>query len=145
MAFLPQSPHKTDPSSSSIGTTEEQGYTKSQAMRSPQPSTAKAAMSWTQRIWMAGNYANAEEICRVFCRRGMCVSIAPMNYIYTGGEESGFCVTLINYPRFPKEPVELKDIAFELAMNLMNGLHQQSFTIEGPEETLFFSVRPEDT
>ena len=105
----------------------------------------KAASTWTHRIWMAGNYANAEEICRTFCERGMCVSIQSINYIYTGGEESGFCVTLINYARFPKDPLSLKDLAFELAMLLMEGLHQQSFSIEGPEETLFFSKRPEDT
>jgi len=104
----------------------------------------EAAKSFTQRIWMAGNYANAEEICRCFCERGMCISISPANYIYTGGEESGFVVTLINYARFTKFPVELKDIAFELAMDLCVGLHQQSFTIEGPEETLFFSSRPEN-
>ncbi|AHX00991.1 hypothetical protein HL13_gp30 [Dinoroseobacter phage DFL12phi1] len=105
---------------------------------------SKAAKSYTQRIWMAGNYANAEEICRTFCEQGMCVSISPANYIYTGGEEAGFVVTLINYARFPKDPVSLKDLAFSLAMDLMNGLHQQSFSIEGPEETLFFSKRPED-
>jgi len=74
----------------------------------------------------------------------MCVSISPANYIYTGGEEAGFVVTLINYARFPKDPVSLKDLAFSLAMDLMNGLHQQSFSIERPEETLFFSKRPED-
>lgn len=106
--------------------------------------TGKAAQSFTIRIWMAGNYANAEEVCRSFCEQGMCVSICPMNYIYTGGEESGFCVTLINYPRFPKEPVKLKEIAFDLAMLLMDRLHQQSFSIEHPDETLFFSKRPED-
>lgn len=105
---------------------------------------SKAAQTFTQRIWMAGNYANAEEICRTFCEQGMCVSIHPTNYIYTGGEESGFCITLINYARFPKDPISLKDLAFSLAMDLMEGLHQQSFSIEGPEETLFFSKRPED-
>lgn len=104
----------------------------------------KTANSFTIRIWMAGNYANAKEICRTFCEQGMCVSISPANYIYTGGEEAGFVVTLINYARFPKDPVSLKDLAFSLVMDLMNGLHQQSFSIEGPEETLFFSKRPED-
>lgn len=106
---------------------------------------SKACESFTIRIWMAGNYARAEEICREFCEQGMCVSICPMNYIYTGGEESGFCVTLINYPRFPKPIIDLKDIAFDLAMKLMEGLHQQSFTIENPTEMMFFSKRPEDT
>jgi len=106
--------------------------------------TVKTVQSYTQRIWMAGNYANAEEICRTFCERGMCVSISPTNYIYTGGEESGFVVTLINYARFPKSSIKLKELAFELAMDLCVGLHQQSFTIERPEETKFFSSRPED-
>ena len=107
---------------------------------------AKCAKTMTVRIWMAGNYADAERICREFCTRGMCVSIHPVNYIYTGGEESGFCVTLINYARFPKENLlDLKDLAFDLAMMLKDGLYQQSFSIEDPNETYFFSDRPEDT
>lgn len=105
---------------------------------------SKTAPSFTQRIWIAGNYANAEEICRKFCERGMCVSISPNNYIYTGGEESGVVVTLINYARFPKSAINLKEIAFELAMDLCVGLHQQSFTIEGPDETEFYSSKAED-
>ena len=105
---------------------------------------SKHAPTYTVRIWMAGNYANAEEQCRVFCEKGMCVSIHPVNYIYTGGEESGFCVTLINYPRFPKEPLEMKDLAFELAYGLMRALHQQSFTIEMPDDMFFVSNRQED-
>lgn len=104
----------------------------------------KTTPSYTQRIFIAGNYNQAEEICRTFCERGMCVSIHPINYIYTGGEESGVCVTLINYARFPKEPVELQEIAFTLAMDLCVGLHQQSFTIERPDLTMFFSSRSED-
>lgn len=108
--------------------------------------TAKAAPTMTVRIWMAGNYADAERICRQYCAKGMCVSIHPTNYIYTGGEESGFCITLINYARFPADSLlVLKDKAFELAMLLMDGLYQQSFSIEDPNETLFFSKRPEDT
>ena len=106
---------------------------------------SKACQSYTQRIWMAGNYANAEEICRTFCERGMCVSISPTNYIYTGGEEMGFCVTLINYPRFPEKTIAaVKHKALTLAYDLMEGLYQQSFSIEDPENTTFYSSRPED-
>ena len=104
----------------------------------------KACDSYTVRIWMAGNYEKAEDICRLFCVRGMCVSITRMNYIYTGGEECGFCATLINYPRFPKSPDEIMNTALELAELLKTNLYQQSFTIESPERTLFFSDRPED-
>lgn len=104
----------------------------------------RAVDSFTVRIWMAGNYEKAEDICRLFCVRGMCVSITRMNYIYTGGEECGFCVTLINYPRFPKSPDEIMNTALELAELLKTNLYQQSFTLESPERTLFFSDRPED-
>lgn len=107
---------------------------------------SKTSKSMTVRIWMAGNYADAERICRKFCKTGMCVSIHPTNYIYTGGEESGFCVTLINYPRFPVSELSvLKDKALGLAYELMAGLYQQSFSIEDPENTTFYSSRPEDT
>ncbi|WHM52956.1 hypothetical protein [Sulfitobacter phage vB_SupP_AX] len=104
----------------------------------------KACDSYTVRIWMAGDYAQAEHTCREFCTRGMCVSIHPTNYIYTGGEECGFCVTLINYPRFPKDSETLISIARDLAEMLKERLYQQSFSIETPERTLFFSDRPED-
>lgn len=104
----------------------------------------KTAVSFTIRIWIAGNYARAEEICRTFCEQGFCVSICPMNYIYTGGEEAGVCVTIINYARFPRDPKDLKIWAENLAEHLRIGLHQQSFTIEDPDETRFFSMRPED-
>lgn len=105
----------------------------------------KTASSFTIRIWIAGNYDRAEEICREYCEQRYCVSVVRANYIYTGGEESGVCVTLINYARFPKDPADLKIHAENLAERLRIGLHQQSFTIEDPEETRFFSVRPEDT
>lgn len=104
----------------------------------------KTTKSFTIRIWIAGNYDRAEEICREYCEQGYCVSIQPANYIYTGGEESGVCVTLINYPRFPLSPSDLKIHAENLAEHLRIGLHQQSFSIEDPNETRFFSLRPED-
>lgn len=106
---------------------------------------AKHAPTFWVKIWMAGNYPKAEDICREYCTRGMCVSICPMNYIYTGGEESGFCVTLINYPRFPAASfIDIKDKAHELALLLIDGLYQQSYTLEDPVDTLLFSKRSED-
>lgn len=104
----------------------------------------KSTKSRTYRIWMAGNYANAEEICRKYCERGMCVSITPMNYIYTGGEESGFCVTFINYPRFPSSIGQMFLKAKKLGDILMKALHQHSYSLEGPRVTHFYSTRSED-
>ena len=60
-------------------------------------------------IWMAGNYEQAKKICNDYCaKNGCCVAIVECDYIYTGGEEKGFAVELINYPRFPKTYTELQ-------------------------------------
>ena len=53
------------------------------------------------RIYMAGDLQIAKHICREFCMVGLCINISETDYIYTMGEEIGFCVELINYPRFP--------------------------------------------
>jgi hypothetical protein len=84
-------------------------------------------------IHMAGDLASAQAVCREFCFRvGLCVTVTPATYIYTGGEEEGFTVRLINYPRFPKEPSELLVTARALAELLRTRLFQHSYTIESP-------------
>lgn len=62
----------------------------------------KTCTSYPVSIFMAGDYNAAREICRAYCDEvGYCVTVTPTSYVYTGGEESGFIVGLINYPRFP--------------------------------------------
>lgn len=83
------------------------------------------------RIWMAGNYDQARQIIREFCsEQGACFSITKTDYIYSGGEEAGFCVTSINYPRFPSTHTRMTATASDLALRLMKGLNQSSFTLE---------------
>lgn len=95
-------------------------------------------------IFIAGDLAKAKQICREFCFEiGLCVTVAPVDYIYTGGEESGVRVGLINYPRFPVDKLELENKAYQLAQKLMFGLCQHSFSIVGPEKTEWFSRRPD--
>lgn len=93
-------------------------------------------------IFIAGDLAKAKQICRehVF-EVGLCVTVAPVDYIYTGGEESGVRVGLINYPRFPVDALELESKAFQLAQKLMFGLCQHSFSIVGRDKTEWFSRR----
>lgn len=57
------------------------------------------------------------------------------------GCEVGVRVGLINYPRFPSDHETLKQRAQELADQLMSDLYQHSYSIVGPEETLWFSRR----
>ena len=102
-----------------------------------------SAPTYRLDIFIAGDLAVAKNICREFVyAAGLCVTVEPISYIYTGGEESGVRVGLINYPRFPADRLEIDNKAFQLAQRLMFGLCQHSFSIVGPEKTEWFSRRP---
>lgn len=92
-------------------------------------------------IFIAGDLAQAKQACREFCRRGLCVTVEPVAYIYTGGEEAGVRVGLINYPKFPSTADALQQTARDLAEALRERLCQDSYSIVGPETTEWFSTR----
>lgn len=97
------------------------------------PTTCPTA--WA-RIYMAGVLSDAERVCREYCFNvGACVTVTPTNYIYSGGQESGFIVGLINYPRFPATQEAILSRANVLARMLADALHQRSWTVETPEAT----------
>jgi len=93
-------------------------------------------------IFIAGDLVQAKQVCREYCFAvGLCVTVEPVDYIYTGGEEAGVRVGLINYPRFPTDEASLQITARELADTLVKGLCQHSYTIVGPRETCWFTRR----
>lgn len=95
-------------------------------------------------IFIAGDHAKAKQVCREYCMSiGLCVTVEPVAYIYTGGEEAGVRVGLINYPRFPTTAADLRSKAVTLADTLMIQLCQHSYSVVGPEQTEWFSRRPE--
>ncbi len=75
---------------------------------------------------------------------GLCVTVTDTRYVYTGGMTFGVIVGLINYPRFPLTPDELWAHAEALGERLRRGLKQDSYTIQAPDKTVWFSHRPED-
>lgn len=94
-------------------------------------------------IFIAGDHERAKQVCREYCfATGLCVTVEPVAYVYTGGEEAGIRVGLINYPRFPTTHDELRKTAHALATQLLHGLCQHSYSIVGPDETEWFSRRP---
>lgn len=96
-------------------------------------------------IFVAGDFDVAKHICRKFCfSQGECVTLEKVDYIYTGGEEAGIRVGFINYPRFPRDINAIYSRAKSLADELLNGLFQHSYSIVGPNETLWFSRREEN-
>jgi hypothetical protein len=94
-------------------------------------------------IFIAGDLEQAKQACREYCFAvGLCVTVEPVSYIYTGGEEAGVRVGLINYPRFPADAESLRKTARDLAGKLMERLCQHSYSIAGPDTTEWVSRRP---
>ena len=105
----------------------------------------KSAPAYKVEIFIAGMMEPASQICRSFCDEvGLCVTVTPISYVYTGGEEYGVIIGLINYPRFPKSQDEIYRTALKLARKLRSELGQGSFTIQDHKEAVFYSIRDED-
>jgi len=97
------------------------------------------------KIHIAGSLPLIKAACQNYCdTKGLCVTVTPTDYIYTGGHETGATVRLINYPRFPKSDKEIEDIAEELAHVILVEAGQESFTIETPIFSKFYSWREQD-
>lgn len=93
-------------------------------------------------IFIAGSHVQAAQICRQFCLDvGLCVTLEPTTFIYTGGEEAGVRIGLINYPRFPATPEAILEKARALAERLVEGLCQHSYSIVTPDETHWVTRR----
>lgn len=106
--------------------------------------TEKTVQSFNVDIHMAGDINAAGLIIqRYAAETGMCVTLMPQSFIYTGGREEGFRVGFINYPRFPKEPGDIVARAHDLAQNLRVQLGQQSYSIVTPIETTWVTTRDE--
>jgi hypothetical protein len=76
--------------------------------------------------------------------KGLCITIEPTLYIYTGGEEIGYVVGLINYPRFPADPQDIVDRARNLMQKLLDETFQHSALLMLPEATQWITKRYEE-
>jgi ferredoxin len=95
--------------------------------------------------FLVTKYPSAEEfnttfveiLCRDYCDKvGLCVTVTPTKFIYKNGWENGAAIGLINYPRFPKEPKDIKAQALELAEILLKELKQYKVSVVFPDETV---------
>jgi hypothetical protein len=97
------------------------------------------------KIYIAGPIEVAKQILREECQKeGLCVTIEPTTFIYTQGEELGYVVGFINYPRFPKQPEDIYTRAKNIGIDLMHKTFQGSFTLVATDKTEFISVRAVD-
>ncbi len=104
--------------------------------------TTKTESTYSVKIYQSGDIEVAKQIIRknVF-EHGLCVTIEPVLFIYTGGEEQGFIVGLINYPRFPDNPENIWNRAIELAYQLLDDTYQHSSLIMDNLKTMWITKR----
>lgn len=94
------------------------------------------------RLYLSGPIEVAKQLIRAEClREGLCVTIDPTTFIYTGGEEEGYVVGLVNYPRFPVEPEALMRRARHLMHKLLEGTHQHSALMVASDTTEWVTKR----
>ncbi len=104
--------------------------------------TTKIEATHWVRIYMSGPIEHAKHALRAECmREGLCVTIEPTTFIYTGGEEAGFVVGLLNYPRFPTTSDALDARARDLMQKLLDATHQHSALMMTPSTTEWVSRR----
>lgn len=104
----------------------------------------KTEPTFTADIYLAGDLAVIEQRCREFCLRvGLCVTVSPTRFVYTGGQEDGARVGLVNYPRFPKGADEVSELAKLLALELIDAACQHSALVVRPDQTVWVSRRDE--
>lgn len=104
--------------------------------------TRTEVITYTALIYVGGDLAEAKAICRAFCDEvGLCVTVEPVSYVFTGGDINGVRVGLINYGRFPAEPHVIFLKAERLARLLINGLGQESASIVASDRTVWLSFR----
>lgn len=104
----------------------------------------KVEPTFKATIYMAGDIQTVKNECRKFCyEHGLCVTIKPCDFVYTGGAESGVEVGLINYPRFPVDRLSIRKRAHSLAIHLIEKCSQHTATVVDDEETSWFTRNPD--
>lgn len=94
-------------------------------------------LTYVAQIYVGGEAKEAARICRDYCDKvGLCVTIEPVEYVFTGGDCTGVRVGLINYGPHPAEPRVIWNKAEKLAMLLIEGLGQQTATIVATDKTI---------
>lgn len=104
--------------------------------------TTTVVTTYWAKIYISGPLHVIEQACREECfTNGLCVTVEPTRFIYTGGEETGAVVGLINYPRFPCEPQAISSKAKRLALHLLEATLQHSVLIMTPDITEWITKR----
>lgn len=93
-------------------------------------------------IYGAGDLNTVKLACQEFCLAGgLCVTVTPSTYIYCGGLEEGYCVRLINYPKYPTTHEKLIAVAKRLGITILNKTFQHSVLVQTSSSTFWYTKR----
>lgn len=93
------------------------------------------------KIYISGPIEEAKSFLRNECKeRPICVTIEPTHYIFTGGEETGYVIGLINYPRFFQDKATINVRALDMARELMEITCQRSCSVVFPDRTEYLQA-----
>ena len=95
-------------------------------------------------LYIAGDIHSIESVCRDKCFEiGLCDTVEPVKYIFTGGAEDGARIGLLNYARFPDERENIYQKAVLIGYEIAEKCNQWSFTIIDDVKSEFYSRRGE--
>lgn len=86
------------------------------------------------------NLEEVRQICQKYVdTEKSCITLTSTEFFYVKGNEPGFIVGFINYPRFPATYEEINDKAIKLAKELMISLKQYRVTITTPNNSIMLT------
>jgi len=81
-------------------------------------------------------YEEAKELLQKYCDEvSYCVTLTSTAFIYKNGNEPGFIIGLINYPRFPLIPEFITEKALEIGNYFLNKFNQLKISIVCSDNT----------
>ena len=101
----------------------------------------KEAKTFTATIYLSGSIETIKQVCRKYCLKGLCITIKPTLFIYTGGEEFGVEIGLLNYPRFEDSKEGIMQKAIELSTQCRDEAMQHSYLIVTADKTIWNTSR----
>lgn len=72
----------------------------------------------------------------------MCVSLTPIEYIFTGAVEAGVAIGFVDYPEVPSTPAKIFERAKDIATKLIPRMGQRSALIVATDQTEWIFVQP---
>lgn len=84
----------------------------------------------------------AVKVCEDYCNDvGLGLTVWLCSFVYTGGDEPGVCVGIINYPRFPSSKDDIRRHALVLAGRLKETFRQERLTVVFSDETIMLGEK----